>query len=116
MFSDFEIDQIVARIENAGQNPNSFLKTKDLFAIRQLLENIPELSGLLFNKKLVQLITELSSSAVFLTKAIYFDKPIESNWFVPYHQDLSISVNKKADVNDYVNWTSKKDDMAYSYP
>ena len=84
------------------------MKTEHLFAIRQLIKNVPELSDLLFNKKLTELISDLSESEYFLTKAIYFDKPSESNWFVAYHQDLSISVDKKADLENYVNWTFKK--------
>ncbi len=108
LYSDNEISQILACIENAEQDGNSFMKTKDLFAIRQLIKNVPELSDLLFNKKLTELISNLSESEYFLTKAIYFDKPSKSNWFVAYHQDLSITVDKKADLENYVNWTFKK--------
>ncbi|MEW7292858.1 phytanoyl-CoA dioxygenase family protein [Aquimarina sp. 2304DJ70-9] len=108
LYSDNEISQILACIENTEQDGNSFMKTKDLFAIRQLIKNVPELSDLLFNKKLTELLTDLSESKYFLTKAIYFDKPSESNWFVAYHQDLSISVDKKVELKNYSNWTFKK--------
>ena len=108
LYSENEISEILACIENAEQDGNSFMKTKDLFAIRQLIKNVPELSNLLFNRKLTDLISELYESEYFLTKAIYFDKPSESNWFVAYHQDLSISVDKKANLENYVNWTFKK--------
>ena len=108
LYSDNEISKILDCIENAEQNEKSFMKTKDLFAIRQLIKNIPELSSFLFNQKLTELFSELSESEYFLTKAIYFDKPSESNWFVAYHQDLSISVDKKAELNNYSNWTFKK--------
>ena len=108
LYTENEICRILTCIENAEQNGNSFMKTKDLFAIRQLTKNVPELNKLLFNKKLTELIAELSESEYFLTKAIYFDKPSESNWFVAYHQDLSISVDKKAELENYSNWTFKK--------
>lgn len=108
LYSDKEISQILDCIKNAKQGSNSFMKTKDLFAIRQLIKNVPELSDLLFNKKLTELLAALSESEYFLTKAIYFDKPSKSNWFVAYHQDLSISVDKKADLENYSNWTFKK--------
>lgn len=116
LYSDNEISGILACIENAEQDGNSFMKTKDLFAIRQLIKNVPELSNLLFNKKLTELISDLSESEYFLTKAIYFDKPSESNWFVAYHQDLSISVDKKADLENYVNWTFKKGQFGVQPP
>ena len=108
MYSDIEINQILACIENAEQNGSSFIKTKDLFAIRQLIKNVPKLTDLLFNEKLAELLSDLSESEYFLTKAIYFDKPSDSNWFVAYHQDMSISVDKKADLENYSNWTFKK--------
>lgn len=108
LYTEKEINTILACIEDAGQDGNSFIKTKDLFAIRQLIKNVPELTELLFNEKLKGLIDDLSESNYFLTKAIYFDKPSESNWFVAYHQDLSISVDKKAELKKYTNWTFKK--------
>ena len=108
LHSENEIEAILVCIENTTQNENSFLKTKDLFAIRQLLKNIPELTKLLFNTKMKHLLLELSASNYFLTKAIYFDKPSESNWFVGYHQDLSISVDQKLNLSNYKNWTFKK--------
>ena len=108
LYSDKEISGILACIENAEKDGNSFMKTKDLFAIRQLIKNVPELSDLLFNEKLIELISDLSESEYFLTKAIYFDKPSESNWFVAYHQDLSISVDQKMELENYSNWTFKK--------
>ncbi|MDO5968199.1 phytanoyl-CoA dioxygenase family protein [Flavivirga aquimarina] len=108
LYSDSEVSQILDCIENNEQSGNSFMKTKDLFAIRQLIKNVPDLTSLLFNKKLIELLSDLSESQYFLTKAIYFDKPSESNWFVAYHQDLSISVDRKADLENYSNWTFKK--------
>lgn len=108
LYSEQEISEMLTCIENAKQEGNSFMKTKDLFAIRQLVKQIPSLSRLLFNEKLKELIFNLFESACFLSKAIYFDKPNESNWFVAYHQDLSISVDKKVDLANYSNWTYKK--------
>lgn len=108
LYSNIEVSQILECIENAEQDGSSFMKAKDLFAIRQLIKNVPELTELLFNKKLTELLSSLSESEYFLTKAIYFDKPGESNWFVAYHQDLSISVDKKIELENYSNWTFKK--------
>lgn len=62
----------------------------------------------MFNQKLRRLLSNIYTTPYFLTKAIYFDKPSTSNWFVPYHQDLSISVNQKTDSPGYVNWTYKR--------
>lgn len=116
LYTDIEIDQILKCIENAEGDRNGFMKTKHLFAIRQLVKNVPELPNLLFNEKLTELLSKLSKFPYFLTKAIYFDKPSESNWFVAYHQDLSVSVNQKADLENYSNWTFKKEQYGVQPP
>lgn len=108
LFSEEEISEILNCIENTEQTGNAFMQTRDLFAIRQLIKNVPQLSELLFTESMTRLIYDLFESTYFLTKAIYFDKPSESNWFVAYHQDLSISVNQKVNVPNYSNWTFKK--------
>ncbi|MEN1680301.1 MAG: phytanoyl-CoA dioxygenase family protein [Planctomycetota bacterium] len=57
------------------------------------------------------LLLELASSALGLTarpvKAIYFDKLPEANWGVPWHQDLTIAVRRRADVPGFGTWTTK---------
>lgn len=108
IFSEKEISGIIHCIESANSNSNSFLKTKDLFAIRQLLKHIPKLQSLIFTEKFKSVLVGLGGKDYFLTKSIYFDKPKESNWFVSYHQDLSISVSNRKETAGYQNWTSKR--------
>ena len=108
IYSENEIVELKNCIEKTNQDNSSFLISKDLFAIRQLLIQIPELKPLLFNKKLIDIISNNFDKDAFLTKAIYFDKPQSSNWFVSYHQDLSISVSERKEVENYKNWTFKK--------
>jgi len=108
LYDDREIIEILSSIESAKQDDKAFIKSRDLFAIRQLVKKVPKLSYLLFNPKLKALIESLSETEYFLTKALYFDKPSDSNWFVAYHQDLSISVDRKAELKNYTNWTFKK--------
>jgi len=116
LYSHSEVKQILGCIESAEQSGSSFMKNKDVFAIRQLLKNVPQLSNLLFNEKLKALLNNFFDSKYFLTKATYSDKPAKSNWFVAYHQDLSISVTKKAVNTDYVNWTFKKGQFGVQPP
>jgi len=107
MYSNDELTTIINCIKRYESN-KAHIDNKNLFAIRQLIKAIPELKPYIFNNKLVDLLRHLFASDCFLTKAIYFDKPPQSNWFVSYHQDLSISVSHKADLNEYINWTYKK--------
>ncbi|BAO77150.1 phytanoyl-CoA dioxygenase family protein [Winogradskyella sp. PG-2] len=107
-YSNEEIKGIISCLESNKLETKSLSKSKKIYAIRQLFKAVPDLKNLVFNQKLINLITSLSETNPFLIKAIFFDKPPESNWFVPYHQDISISVNKKVELNSYKNWTIKK--------
>lgn len=108
MFSTIEIDSIISCIEKASAEKGLAESSTNLFAIRQVITKIPELKPLLFTEKFHKILQAVFDKSYFLTKAIYFDKPSESNWFVAYHQDLSISVDQKNYVSNYKNWTFKK--------
>jgi ectoine hydroxylase-related dioxygenase (phytanoyl-CoA dioxygenase family) len=108
IYNEAEVAEIIKTIKLTETNNKSFLKTKGLFAIRQLMNHAPNLLEHICNDKFLNLLSEIGGDDYFLTKAIYFDKPEESNWFVAYHQDLSISVKEKSQVDNYENWTFKK--------
>ncbi|MCR8557101.1 phytanoyl-CoA dioxygenase family protein [Mucilaginibacter sp. BJC16-A38] len=111
-----EIAAIIDAIKAADQSNLTFRKTDDLFAIRQFLKEVPEVKQLIFNEKLKALIGHLFNDEYFIVKAIYFDKPEKSNWFVAWHQDLTISVDKKGDLPGYGPWTTKLNQFAVQPP
>lgn len=112
IFSHEEVDALLELIAAADTSRVTFRKTNDLFAIRQFLKELPEAIGLIFIPKLKQLIDECFGSGYFVVKSIYFDKPEHSNWFVAYHQDLTISVDKKTPIDGFGPWTNKQDQFA----
>ncbi|MES2703488.1 MAG: phytanoyl-CoA dioxygenase family protein [Bacteroidota bacterium] len=111
-----EIGAIFDLIKEADHaNPN-FRKTASLFAIRQFFKEIPEAAPVVLTAKLKALLKDLFGEAFFVVKSIYFDKPEGSNWFVAYHQDLTISVDRKADIDGYGPWTIKQNQFATQPP
>lgn len=119
VYSENEINTIISEIEKVTENEtanSTFRKSEDLFAIRQFHKEIPETLGFIFNQKLREIINLNFGENYFITKSIYFDKPEKSNWFVGYHQDLTISVNKKVDIENYENWTTKQNQFAVQPP
>ncbi len=111
-----EVLKIIQTLERIDSDSPSIIKNKELFAIRQLMNVKPELWNVLLNNNLSELIAEIGGENYFLTKAIYFDKPKKSNWFVSYHQDLSINVTEKNEITDYVNWTNKRNQIGVQPP
>ncbi|RLJ72096.1 phytanoyl-CoA dioxygenase family protein [Pedobacter alluvionis] len=116
VFTDQEIEDILTAINRADTTKETFRKSDDLFAIRRLLKEVPDTIGLIFNKKLKAIIQEIFGKDYFLVKSIYFDKPENSNWFVSYHQDLTISVNEKVEIPGFGPYTKKNDQFAVQPP
>jgi len=109
VFEREELNAIPQLIDQADSSRSSFRKTDDLFAIRQFLKEVPSVKDVLLVKKLASIIEQIFGTDYFLVKSIYFDKPGTSNWFVSYHQDLTISVDRKIEAEGFGPWTLKQD-------
>lgn len=112
VYNNEEVGAISNFINNLDTTNPIFRKTNDLFAIRQFVKEFPEIKKLLFNEKLKEIIKLIGGDDCFIVKSIYFDKPEKSNWFVSYHQDLTISVDKKIEDKNFSNWTTKHNQFA----
>ncbi len=111
-----EVKSILEVIADADHSNPSFRKTHDLFAIRQFLKELPQVVPLIFSDKLRSVIRTIFGEDYFVTKSIYFDKPELSNWFVTWHQDLTIVVDKKVAAPGYGPWTVKQNQFGVQPP
>lgn len=116
IYSTEEVEHISSIIISADTSSQTFRKLTEVFAVRQFLKGIPSLSKYIFNEKLNKIIQNIFGNDFFVVKSIYFDKPETSNWFVSYHQDLTISVDKKIELENYRYWTVKQNQFAVQPP
>jgi ectoine hydroxylase-related dioxygenase (phytanoyl-CoA dioxygenase family) len=116
VYSNQEIEDILEIINSIDTSKDTFRKSADLFAIRQFLKEVPETRNLIFNDNLKAIINQNFGNDYFVVKSIYFDKPETSNWFVSYHQDLTISVDKKVNIQNFGPWTVKQNQFAVQPP
>ena len=119
IYTNEEIKNLISTIESETENKiseSTFRQSQDLFAIRQFHKEIPESLKYIFNQNLNDIIKSNFGEDFFITKSIYFDKPEKSNWFVSYHQDLTISVDKKVELKNFQNWTNKQNQFAVQPP
>lgn len=113
IYSKQEIDSLIKCIEFVqNSNSDNFRQSKDLYAIRNLLQEIPKVLNLVLNANFKNLLSEYFGEKYFPVKGIYFDKPPLSTWFVNWHQDLTISVDRKENVPGFTNWTMKAGQQA----
>lgn len=116
IYSAEEVDKILSTIDQVDKTKETFRKSVDLFAIRQFLKEVPEAIKHVFNNNLQTVIRHVFGNNYFVVKSIYFDKPETSNWYVSYHQDLTISVDKKLDLEGFGPWTVKQNQFAVQPP
>jgi len=103
-------------IDAAPATGANFRRSQDLFAIRDVLGEIPALGPILAGSALPQLLAALFPAGCHLVKSIYFDKPAHSNWLVAWHQDLMINVDRRLDLPGFGPWTSKPEGVAVQPP
>lgn len=116
IYSENEIEQIILQIEKGDHSQETFRKSADLFAIRQFLKAVPDVQHLVFNDRLKEVVSQYFGEDYFVVKSIYFDKPAASNWYVAYHQDLTISVDQKVELENFGPWTTKQNQFAVQPP
>lgn len=116
VYVEEEIIDLLVTISQADPSSPAFRMSNDLFAIRQFFKEVPSSINKVFTQKLRDIISENFGDEYFVVKSIYFDKPENSNWFVSYHQDLTISVDKKLNIEGYGPWTTKHNQFAVQPP
>jgi hypothetical protein len=97
LYEPAEVAALLQCIESAPASGPNFRRNQAVFAIRNLLGEVPALGPLLDTAALRALLAQLFPASCHLAKAIYFDKPALSNWLVAWHQDLMINVDGRAE-------------------
>ncbi|MEM6299819.1 MAG: phytanoyl-CoA dioxygenase family protein, partial [Bacteroidota bacterium] len=64
----------------------------------------PDIAQLIFSDKLKCILRKFFPNGYQVIKSIYFDKPPTANWIVNWHQDLTINLKEKKDVEGFKNW------------
>lgn len=116
VYTPAEIQAMLAVLDGAGQGSGNFRRTTDLFAIRNLLAELPALRPLIWNERFTRLLHELLPAPPQLVKAIYFDKPAGSNWTVAWHQDLMVAVDRRTELPGFGPWAQRPEGVNVQPP
>lgn len=96
VYSTKEVDMIIELIDANGGTMK--------FGEREFLKENPLIARVLFNDALLKIIQTIAPGTESCIKSIYFDKPPNANWVVNWHQDLTINLVSKKDIEGYKNW------------
>jgi ectoine hydroxylase-related dioxygenase (phytanoyl-CoA dioxygenase family) len=101
-----QIERLLAEL--AAPIPGPSLRTRGgLFAIRNLLEAVPAVNRLARSKAVRDVVMPILGPRAIPVQAMLFDKTPSANWLVPWHQDLTIAVRQRMDVDGFGPWSVK---------
>jgi len=105
ILSNLEADELIKSIENeqAGQGVH---RNGKIFAIRNLLDS-PTIRTLAGSEQILAFARAILGGKAYPVRGILFDKIPEANWKVPWHQDVTIAVQMKAEVEGFGPWSTK---------
>lgn len=76
--------------------------------VRDLAVKVPNVRRLAQSSAIRALVEPVLGSQARLVRSILFNKNTESNWQVAWHQDLSIAVQAKSNLEGFSSWTMKE--------
>lgn len=86
-------DELYTRLERS-KDPSVLRSRGRVYGSRNLMETLPELDELLQNSLLRELALSVLGRGAGLVRALYFDKPPDRSWSLPWHKDRTIAVEK----------------------
>lgn len=72
-----------------------------VYASRNVLDLCPSLVSAWRTRRLVEIVTSVLGPEAGLVRGLFFDKPPEQTWALPWHKDLTIAVGDSRDVPGY---------------
>lgn len=107
VYTHQELISIAEAVGSMNGKEAAIMRSTEAYAIRQVMCHAPSLSDLIWNEPMSSIVHQFFGEGAFVSKSIWFDKPAGGNWFVGYHQDISINVAEKKEVPGFSRWTSK---------
>ena len=77
--------------------------------LRNLLRLCPVVAEIAGAIRITSYLGDLIGRPVWPVRALFFDKTPESNWRVPWHQDLTIAVARRIETPDFEGWSVKEE-------
>lgn len=104
--SEAEIGTLLKALEAASDR--EAVRTRgEVYAIRNLLTLVPEVMAWAESKRCRELVEPVLGSGARPVRGILFDKNADANWKVPWHQDLSIAVQERRELEGFGPWSVK---------
>ncbi len=108
VLSGTEVKKLLAAMERVNDT-SSVRRRGGIFAVRNLLDVSPEVQRLARSPVVRALVEPVLGAECFPVREILFDKIPGANWKVPWHQDVTIAVQNKVEIEGFGPWSIKAD-------
>ena len=103
-----KVDDLLRAFECIGDT-GSVRKRGGTFAVRNLLDVSAEVRELADSDAVRVLVEPILGAHFFPVRGILFDKIPDANWKVPWHQDVTIAVRERVEIDGFGPWSTKAD-------
>jgi len=114
VLNSIECDSLACELSALFEDQKACTNNK-IGGIRNLLRTSPVVAQLATSPALKSIVAEGAGQKAFPVRAIFFDKTAETNWLVPWHQDLAIAVSERIETPGFGGW-SVKDGVVHVHP
>lgn len=101
------VGRLVAELDGLAGGVGVSRRSGRAYGVRNLLSVLPSARGLANGDALRSLITPLLGAGARVVRGIFFDKHGGANWKVAWHQDLTVAVGERAEVEGFGPWSVK---------
>ena len=101
------------RVRNEGTSQAR--RNGELYGIRNLLSAIPAIREIVAGSPFIDLARAVLGTGARPVKGVFFDKTPAANWPVPWHQDVTITVQERRDVPGF-EMRPVKDGIVHALP
>lgn len=102
-----EVRALCEALEQAAQGDGVLARGSGVYAMRNVLDLVPEAAAAVESQGVCDLVRAALGVAAFPVKATLFDKRPGANWHVGWHQDVTIAVQERGDVDGFSAWSVK---------
>ena len=101
------VQSLISAVEGLGEEKGVRARRSSTYAVRNLLSLVPQVRQLAQSESLLSLVEPVLGSQPRAVRGLLFDKSPDANWKVAWHQDLSIAVRQRIDLEGFGPWSEK---------
>lgn len=96
------------KIINLRRELSNFNGKSNNYGIRDLMNKVPYIKEIATSSPLINIVKEILGNNACPVRSVFFDKTENVNWNVAWHQDTSIALKSKHEINGFGPWSEKQ--------